>query len=271
VDTLWSTNFPGRRIVRGHNQGIKRFRLKCEELSGQTEDFSDRLRRFKDIFVDQSNEVGRLAEEIDMLSVTTTMEVGIDIGSLQTVYQANMPPQRFNYQQRVGRAGRRGQAFSFVATFCRRRSHDAFYFRHPEAITGDAPPPPFLAVDTDPIPHRLLRKVWLRAAFSIVRDQCIGRGDIYPGDDLVPPDVHGEYVPTGDFYATDSPWPDCARPMHRTRRHLSRRRLGAAGCARRSSGTGKRVCSMFFSIWGMSRSMIALLKRSRTKSLERAT
>jgi Lhr-like helicase len=114
VDTLWSANFLGRRIVRGHDQGIKRFRLKCEELSGQTEDFSDRLRRFKDIFVGQSNEVGRLAEEIDMLSVTTTMEVGIDIGSLQTVYQANMPPQRFNYQQRVGRAGRRGQAFSFV-------------------------------------------------------------------------------------------------------------------------------------------------------------
>ncbi|MHC2676960.1 Lhr-like helicase [Bradyrhizobium diazoefficiens] len=208
VEELWSRNFLGRRIVRGHDQGIKRFRLKCEELSGQTEDFSDRLRRFKDIFVGQTNEVGRLAEEIDMLSVTTTMEVGIDIGSLQTVYQANMPPQRFNYQQRVGRAGRRGQAFSFVATFCRGRSHDAFYFRHPEAITGDAPPPPFLAVDHDPIPHRLLRKVWLRSAFAVVRDECIGRGDIYPGDDLMPPDVHGEYVPTGEFYDTGSPWPD---------------------------------------------------------------
>ena len=236
VDTLWSQNFLGRRIVRGHDQGIKRFRLKCEELTGQTEDFSDRLRRFKDIFVGQSNDIGRLAEEIDMLSVTTTMEVGIDIGSLQTVYQANMPPQRFNYQQRVGRAGRRGQAFSFVATFCRGRSHDAFYFRHPESITGDAPPPPFLAVDHDPIPHRLLRKVWLRAAFSVVRDDCIGRGEIYPGDDLVPPDVHGEYVPTGDFYAAGiavarsivggSP-PDAAGP--RPLRGLRHPGSGAAG------------------------------------------
>lgn len=208
VDALWNSNFLGRRIVRGNDQGIKRFRLKCEELSGQTEDFSDRLRRFKDIFVGQSNEVGRLAEEIDMLSVTTTMEVGIDIGSLQTVYQANMPPQRFNYQQRVGRAGRRGQAFSFVTTFCRGRSHDAFYFRHPESITGDAPPPPFLAVDHDPIPHRLLRKVWLRAAFAVVRDDCITRGEPFPGDDLVPPDVHGEYVPTGPFFENGSSWPD---------------------------------------------------------------
>lgn len=220
VDALWDSNFLGRRIVRGHDQGIKRFRLKCEELSGQTEDFSDRLRRFKDIFVGQSNEVGRRAEEIDMLSVTTTMEVGIDIGSLQTVYQANMPPQRFNYQQRVGRAGRRGQAFSFVTTFCRGRSHDAFYFRHPESITGDAPPPPFLAVDHDPIPHRLLRKVWLRAAFAVVRDDCITRGETFPGDDLVPPDVHGEYIPTGPFYIAGSPWPDRLLTALRQTQHV---------------------------------------------------
>jgi hypothetical protein len=207
VEELWESNFLGRRIVRGHDQNIPRFRLKCEELSGQTENFSDRLRRFKDIFVGQDNPIGRLAQEIDMLSVTTTMEVGIDIGSLQTVYQANMPPQRFNYQQRVGRAGRRNQAFSFVTTFCRGRSHDAFYFRHPESITGDAPPAPFLAVDHNPIPLRLLRKVWLRSAFALIRDQCIGRGEPYPGDDLTPPDVHGEYVPTNEFYAQGSPWP----------------------------------------------------------------
>jgi len=200
VERLWRTNFLGRRIVRGHEENVPRFRLKCEELTGQTDDFADRLRKFKGIFVDQPREVERLASEIDMLSVTTTMEVGIDIGSLQSVYQANMPPQRFNYQQRVGRAGRRGQAFSFVVTFCRGRSHDAYYFAHPEAITGDPPPPPFLAVDHDPIPLRLLRKVWLRAAFKLLRENCHAAGMRYPGDDLVPPDVHGEYVTTDDYY-----------------------------------------------------------------------
>lgn len=208
VEELWQSNFLGRRIVRSHDEGTPRFRLRCEELTGQTEDFSDRLRRFKEIFIDQPSEIARLASEIDMLSVTTTMEVGIDIGTLQSIFQANMPPQRFNYQQRVGRAGRRDQAFSFVVTFCRGRSHDAYYYRHPEAITGDPPPAPFLAVEHNPIPLRLLRKVWLRTAFALMRDQCVGRGEPYPGDALVPPDVHGEFVSTADFYDQGSVWPD---------------------------------------------------------------
>ncbi|HCR2994140.1 TPA: DEAD/DEAH box helicase [Serratia marcescens] len=203
VETLWEDNFLGKRIVRGERDGVKRFRLNVEELTGQTDDFSDRLRKFKGIFVDEMSELEKLDAEIDMLAVTTTMEVGIDIGSLQSIYQANMPPQRFNYQQRVGRAGRRGQAFSFVITFCRGRTHDAYYFAHPHAITGDPPPPPFLAVDHDAIPKRLLRKIWLRSAFNYLRGECHKNKTTFPGDKLIPPDVHGEYVSTHDYYHDD--------------------------------------------------------------------
>lgn len=201
VAALWDRHFLARKIVRGKFDGSASFRLRCEELTGQTSDPAGRLRGFRNIFIDAPGqvdpEIDRRSKEIDILSVTTTMEVGIDIGSLQAVYQGNMPPMRFNYQQRVGRAGRRGQAFSFVGTLCRSRSHDLYYFRHPEAITGDLPPPPFLTSDHLDIPLRLLRKAWLIEAFARIRDE-MGAG--YPGDDVVLPDIHGEFVPCAEFY-----------------------------------------------------------------------
>lgn len=207
VKLLRQRNFLARRIERSDAEGVSGFRLRCEELTGQTRSPADRLRRFRGIFVDEPGNydqvLARKAKEIDLLSVTTTMEVGIDIGALQAVYQANMPPQRFNYQQRVGRAGRRGQAFSLVATLCRSRSHDLHYFKHPAAITGDAPPPPFLTTDHLAIPMRLLWKVWLTAAFARLREQA---GVNYPGDDIRA-DVHGEYIPCQTYYEDGSDWP----------------------------------------------------------------
>ena len=71
------------------------FRLHTEELTGQTDDQAARQRNFRNIVLEGE----KVVETIDLLSVTTTMEVGIDIGGLRAVMQANMPPERFNYQQ----------------------------------------------------------------------------------------------------------------------------------------------------------------------------
>lgn len=182
-----------KEIRNGHYLALKSlrdgdpFRLRCEELTGMTQNPGARLRRFKGIFINDSSSIpedlptpryqglkvcAQLEEpskEIDLLSVTTTMEVGVDIGSLQAVADANMPPQRFNYQQRVGRAGRRGQAFSFVLTVCKGRSHDLHYFRHPQDITGSPPPVPFLTASYINIPRRLLYKAWWGAALKYIR------------------------------------------------------------------------------------------------------
>jgi DEAD/DEAH box helicase domain-containing protein len=141
------------------------FRMNAEELTGQTDkkERTKRQRWFQDIFID--NEIGRV-QGINLLSVTTTMEAGVDIGALLAVMMANMPPRRFNYQQRVGRAGRRSAGVSLAVTFCRGRSHDDFYFQRPESITGDPPPPPYVEMKSQEIFQRVLIKEVLRQAFT---------------------------------------------------------------------------------------------------------
>lgn len=175
------------------------FRMHCEELTGQT-DYVDRMRRqrwFQDVFVE--DEIP-LVHGVDLLSVTTTMEAGVDIGALLAVMMANMPPRRFNYQQRVGRAGRRGSGLSLALTFCRGRSHDDYYYERPEQVTGDPPPLPYVDMNNEKIIRRVLIKEVLRMAFRSLPD------DIFPPDQR--DSVHGEFGSVSD-------WPDLSEDIRK--------------------------------------------------------
>ena len=74
--------------------------------------------------------------EVNALSCSTTFELGVDVGELQSVVMRNMPPTTANYVQRAGRAGRRTESAALVLTYAQRRSHDLSRFQDPKVDGG---------------------------------------------------------------------------------------------------------------------------------------
>ncbi|SPT60532.1 DEAD/DEAH box helicase [Actinomadura madurae] len=207
------SDYYGWKAVR--NAG--RFRLNCQELTGQTDriDAQTRQARFQGVFLNtgQHAEVPS-ADGIDLLSVTTTMEAGVDIGALSAVVLGNMPPTRFNYQQRIGRAGRRGNPVAIALTVCRGRSHDEYYFDQPDRITNDPTPKPYLAVDRREIFGRSLRAEVLRLAVPDIEKATRDGG----ADFTLTINVHGAFGLVAE-------WTDALQ-------HLERWLLGNRGLVR---------------------------------------
>ncbi len=87
------------------------------------------------------------AGEVNLLSCTTTMEMGVDLGDLEAVLCKNVPPSIANYQQRAGRAGRRAQVAPIVLTTARSGRYDRAVYEKFTEYLATQPIIPYLSLD----------------------------------------------------------------------------------------------------------------------------
>ena len=132
-------------------------RLRAEEHSAQLS--NEEAQKRQDEFI---------AGELDLLSSSTTFEVGVDLGDLEAVFLRNVPPEPFNYTQRVGRAGRRSDMPGLALTYCRRNPHDLYHYADPKKhILQGKVYPPQLRLKNEKIILRHITAVALSAFFRV--------------------------------------------------------------------------------------------------------
>lgn len=104
---------------------------------------------------------GESDQFLPALFCSPTMELGIDISALNTVYLRNVPPTPANYAQRAGRAGRSGQA-AVIVTYCAAQSpHDQYFFERRDEMVAGVVRPPALDITNEELIRSHLHATWL--------------------------------------------------------------------------------------------------------------
>ncbi|MFI2837917.1 DEAD/DEAH box helicase [Mycolicibacterium sp. PDY-3] len=143
---------------------------------------------------------------VNVLSCSTTFELGVDVGDLQSVVMRNMPPKTANYVQRAGRAGRRAASAALVVTYANRSAHDLAQYQEPNKMIAGQMRIPWVPVDNARIGRRHAHSIALAAYFRH-RYQTDGEWAKNAGQ-FFTPDEHGGPSPADGVQNFLTPIPE---------------------------------------------------------------
>lgn len=150
--------------------GSALFDFEAEEHTAQvsSEEREDLEMRFRATQKDEEEwkkkHPSKLFKRLPLLFCSPTMELGIDISSLNYVYMRNIPPTAANYVQRAGRAGRSGQQAMSVSYCASMSPHDQWFFNHPEDMVQGVVKEPTLDLSNEALIKNHLHSIWMSAA-----------------------------------------------------------------------------------------------------------
>ena len=116
--------------------------------------------------------------KLNALSCSTTFEMGVDVGGLETVYMRDVPPGPANYVQRAGRAGRAAHTAAYVLTYAKLSSHDFTFYNDPEKVISGKIKAPVFALENEKVLYRHVFAIAL-AEFFAENEDVYAQNDRY--------------------------------------------------------------------------------------------